>query len=1665
MLKSLQFILLVTLLCAVQHNALHAQEILPNGWMPNGSVYAMARQGDIMYVGGEFTQVGRPLAHGVVFDVATGLPRVNDEKLTSTVNHVVSDGQGGFFVNGNFVPAPGQSYKYIQHLLPNGELSTSFNPVIPGNSQIKVLAATADRVLIKTRFGSPHVHALYCVGYDGTIFWSRTANGRILDGIESNGVIIVVGNFTFFEGQSRTRAAALNILTGELLPWNTGNLLPAFSDNPSSTNATKTVVLGISGNELFIRWRSQANIDPNTMVASVSLETGTATGWTLPAHSSGTSVPPMLVHNGKVYMATNSGQGLLIVDAATKQTLPNPTGISVLSPDIIVNRIKSIAAVNNTIYLGGGNMVDQNGVPLSDVVAFNETTLEKENFSTDLFQNYVYPGGDAGSPISTIYCMSGDANGLFIGGYFPSIMAVPRTNLYAYNIVTGELLPFAPVFTTGESVITHLFASDSRLYTSGLFHEVNGQERLSGLASFNLADGSLNDWNPVVDNPGISPTLLVYGFGDRVYVYGALTTVDGVSRNGVAAFEAPTGLLINEWAPEGLSNAVAMTANESGVFVAGSNTDYTANQVQFYDHQTANELFPAITYSGGDGANAIRTMAANENDLFVGGDFTIISTDAEQFSRPNFAAVDLTNGLVNDFSIETSSVALGLSGISSIVATNGSVYLGGYFSDINGVPRHTVAAISATSGELTDWKFRGIRVFTTPLLERSVNTMLAYDDGVFIGGAFDRINDRFYIHNLLQVSPDRSNVVTGTVFYDNNGNGIRDAGENGVPNLLMELQPGNIFYPTDANGDFIVYTGLGNYTVRPVHPTYAISVSPEQSNLAFTDQLQVSESNDFAIAIFPEITDMGVTLTTDQDPRPGFYFNYVVTYTNHGTIASNGTVEVTYDARLLYQHSSVPVGSEVNNVLTYNFINVAPGESRVILINMRVPVPTIEGSLMGAELQTQATVATEVTDSNLDNNILTLIQTVIGSVDPNDKLVTPQGYGPNGYIAEDTDHLEYTIRFQNVGTAAATFVTLEDVLDPNLDISTFSVISASHAYSYEIVDRTLNVLFDNINLPDSIANEPDSHGYFTFNIGLNADLPAGTQIQNSAAIVFDYNLPLETNVVTNTLRNAPYETTIFLPDSTGVRNSQILIPVFVNDWEELLGVQFSVAWDNSVATFVGVESFALPGIDLNAFNLSTANEGYFSFAWSDPTITPQTLPDTSALFYIRFTLTGNPGAETAVAITNHPVAIEAIAADYQSIEVVRVDGMLRISTEVTIQGTVQYSNDQSVQNVVVELRGSSITESATNAEGQYEFTFEPTADEESVIVTPSKQNDPGLLNGIDVQDAASMRRHILRTELLTTPYQVIASDVSNNNNVSIQDVILLQALILDVESDLPDGRQWTFVDAEHDFTIPLSPFPYPQSVEVELSELMLEDRFNFTAVKMGDVTMDRDNTQTGRTKGQEVVLEISAPSKMEDGTYEVSVSTLGFVDVSAYQFTINWDHTKLDFLNVIDENVQGVYGQHGLNDGYLTTVWDEVNGASLTLDDNSKLFKLRFNPLDADPGQILITDQATAMKMFDNKLDRIEFSVRQGTAENKASGNFYPNPFEDIINISFTLQESQLVKIEIMNDLGQKVGEVEDFYNKGWNEVKIDGSSFRKGLYLFSINIGGKKEVSKLIKK
>ncbi len=137
----------------------------------------------------------------------------------------------------------------------------------------------------------------------------------------------------------------------------------------------------------------------------------------------------------------------------------------------------------------------------------------------------------------------------------------------------------------------------------------------------------------------------------------------------------------------------------------------------------------------------------------------------------------------------------------------------------------------------------------------------------------------------------------------------------------------------------------------------------------------------------------------------------------------------------------------------------------------------------------------------------------IGSYDPNDKTVYPEGYGEENLV-KNNQTLDYKIRFQNTGTDTAFLVVVVDTLSELLDITTLKRTAASHPYTLSVEDRALKFRFENILLPDSTTNEVASHGFISFKVDMIADLADDSLIENNADIYFDFNDPIRTNTET-----------------------------------------------------------------------------------------------------------------------------------------------------------------------------------------------------------------------------------------------------------------------------------------------------------------------------------------------------------------------------------------------------------------------------------------------------------------------------------------------------------------------------------------------------------------------
>ena len=142
-------------------------------------------------------------------------------------------------------------------------------------------------------------------------------------------------------------------------------------------------------------------------------------------------------------------------------------------------------------------------------------------------------------------------------------------------------------------------------------------------------------------------------------------------------------------------------------------------------------------------------------------------------------------------------------------------------------------------------------------------------------------------------------------------------------------------------------------------------------------------------------------------------------------------------------------------------------------------------------------------------------QVLLCSYDPNDKKVSPNGLSSSEFI-HDYNFLTYQVRFQNTGNYPAQDILIVDTLSPQLDLSSFEFLGASHTVHVNVKPgNVIHFYFENIFLPDSISDEPNSHGTLKYRVKPLTSIQSDTEIDNTAHIFFDQNPAIKTNTTTN----------------------------------------------------------------------------------------------------------------------------------------------------------------------------------------------------------------------------------------------------------------------------------------------------------------------------------------------------------------------------------------------------------------------------------------------------------------------------------------------------------------------------------------------------------------------
>ncbi|MFM9984346.1 MAG: hypothetical protein ACKVOK_03890, partial [Flavobacteriales bacterium] len=363
-------------------------------------------------------------------------------------------------------------------------------------------------------------------------------------------------------------------------------------------------------------------------------------------------------------------------------------------------------------------------------------------------------------------------------------------------------------------------------------------------------------------------------------------------------------------------------------------------------------------------------------------------------------------------------------------------------------------------------------------------------------------------------------TVCGQFFFDENGNGQIEPEDVGLAYYELEVIIGytnNFSVFTDAGGNYCIEYPAGDSSISivPVYPQNPLAVINPNDFFEYYVGEGLIENINFGVYDTEDELEIAISLAAGGPLSPGFATNYNLLAHNYSNLSTTAQVTLVYlDEQLFVTASDGGVNDDMTNTITWN-ITIGAYENVELFAAFINATSLIISDVW--ELTASVTETGPLNELNIANNAATIEQMVVASYDPNNKLVNPIGEGSEGLISPFTNELIYTVNFQNTGTAPAVNIMITDQIDEHLNPETFEMIAASHNVQTSVNGNQIVWLFNNIMLPDSFANEPESHGYVVFRIAPNANLADGATIENTALIYFDFNDAIVTNTTLNTI--------------------------------------------------------------------------------------------------------------------------------------------------------------------------------------------------------------------------------------------------------------------------------------------------------------------------------------------------------------------------------------------------------------------------------------------------------------------------------------------------------------------------------------------------------------------
>ena len=171
---------------------------------------------------------------------------------------------------------------------------------------------------------------------------------------------------------------------------------------------------------------------------------------------------------------------------------------------------------------------------------------------------------------------------------------------------------------------------------------------------------------------------------------------------------------------------------------------------------------------------------------------------------------------------------------------------------------------------------------------------------------------------------------------------------------------------------------------------------------------------------------------------------------------------------------------------------------------------------------------------------------------------------------------------------------------------------------------------------------------------------------------------------------------------TVLEGGTVSVPISVENFNDVVSIQFTLQWDPTVVTYQSTGDYGLPGMSEFNFGETDISNGRLTFVWFDGQVSGFTLPDDSVIFSVSFLAVGDLGDSSPLSFVNAPTPIQIGVINGVLIE--EIDGTYLDGEVQIISEAIQASATIIPNSCFGESQGS-ITTSVEGGLPTYEFNW------------------------------------------------------------------------------------------------------------------------------------------------------------------------------------------------------------------------------------------------------------------------------------------------------------------------------------------------------------------------